>query len=97
VEVSRRCLLAKGKTINDALWLEPEDVAREVGGLPENHMHCARLALNVLGEAIADYLERRGKIRSGKNLGHSLSEAGKQCMGIAKVFAYWRALRAREV
>jgi len=55
---SAMSLLAKGKTINDALWLEPEDVARELGGLPEDHMHCARLALNALGEALADHLER---------------------------------------
>lgn len=59
--------LAKGRTINEALWLEPEDVAREVGGLPEDHMHCARLALNALGEAIADHLERAGKISNRKN------------------------------
>jgi len=26
-----------------------------LGGLPEDHMHCARLAVNTLGEAIADY------------------------------------------
>jgi nitrogen fixation NifU-like protein len=48
--------LATGMTIDQALLLEPEDVARELGGLPDDHMHCARLAVNTLIEAIADQL-----------------------------------------
>ncbi|SPF50221.1 hypothetical protein SBDP1_850082 [Syntrophobacter sp. SbD1] len=28
---------------------------RPVGGLPEDHMQCARLAINTPGKAIADY------------------------------------------
>jgi NifU-like protein involved in Fe-S cluster formation len=48
-------LLAKGRTIDDALQLQPEDVVKELEGLPDDHMHCARLAINTLGEAIADY------------------------------------------
>jgi nitrogen fixation NifU-like protein len=51
---SALCTLARGKTMDDALALEPEDVALELGGLPEDHFHCARLAVNTLGEAIAD-------------------------------------------
>ncbi len=47
--------LAQGLTVEEALRLEPDDIAKEVGGLPEDHLHCARLALNSLGEAIADY------------------------------------------
>jgi nitrogen fixation NifU-like protein len=47
--------LARGRTIDEALALQPEDVARELDGLPEDHMHCARLAVNTLGEAIAAY------------------------------------------
>ena len=47
--------LALGKSIEEALELEAEDVAAELGGLPQDHYHCARLAVNALGEAIADY------------------------------------------
>lgn len=47
--------LAQGRTIDEALELQPEDVARELEGLPDDHMHCARLAVNTLGEAIAAY------------------------------------------
>jgi len=50
--------LVKGRSLDDALWLEPDEVAAELGGLPEDHLHCARLAVNTLGEAIADYYQR---------------------------------------
>jgi nitrogen fixation NifU-like protein len=35
-------------------------VENELGGLPEDHKHCARLAVNTLGEAIADHYRRKG-------------------------------------
>jgi len=47
--------LAKGRDLERALKLEPHDVVTALGGLPEDHLHCARLAVNTLGEAIADY------------------------------------------
>ncbi len=47
-------LLAIGKTLEDALLISPEDVEQELGGLPADHRHCARLAVNTLGEAIAE-------------------------------------------
>jgi nitrogen fixation NifU-like protein len=50
--------LAKGRDVEQALELEPQDVAEALGGLPEDHLHCARLAVNTLGEAIADYYRR---------------------------------------
>jgi nitrogen fixation NifU-like protein len=45
-------VLALGKSVEDALRITPEDVEKELGGLPEDHHHCARLAVNTLGEAI---------------------------------------------
>lgn len=48
------CGLALGKTLDEALLIQPEDVERELGGLPEDHRHCARLAVNTLGEALAE-------------------------------------------
>ncbi|AEB09073.1 iron-sulfur cluster assembly scaffold protein NifU [Desulfobacca acetoxidans] len=50
--------LAKGRNVDQALDLEPQDVVNALGGLPEDHLHCARLAVNTLGEAIADYYRR---------------------------------------
>jgi nitrogen fixation protein NifU and related proteins len=50
--------LAKGRSLDSALDLDPDDVAAALGGLPEDHLHCARLAVNTLGEAIADYYSK---------------------------------------
>jgi nitrogen fixation protein NifU and related proteins len=47
--------LAKGRDLDQALELDPEEVVAALGGLPPDHMHCARLAVNTLGEAIADF------------------------------------------
>ncbi len=60
--------LVKGKEIDEALYLEPDEVAAALGGLPDDHMHCARLAVNTLGEAIADYYKNASN-RSGGNNG----------------------------
>jgi nitrogen fixation NifU-like protein len=50
--------LAKGRTLTQALELEPSDVVAELGSVPEDHLHCARLAVNTLGEAIDDYFQK---------------------------------------
>jgi nitrogen fixation protein NifU and related proteins len=52
---SAMSVLATGCTIEQVLKIQPEDVANELEGLPEDHMHCARLAINTLGNAIAEY------------------------------------------
>ena len=51
--------LAQGCTLEAALQIQPENVECALGGLPEDHMHCARLAVNTLGEAIAEYYRRQ--------------------------------------
>lgn len=56
---SAMSVLAKGRSIESALGIEPTDIEDELGGLPEDHLHCARLAVNSLGEAIADHYRRR--------------------------------------
>ena len=47
--------LVKGENLDDALYVEPDEIAAALGGLPEDRMHCARLAVYTLEEAIADY------------------------------------------
>lgn len=59
--------LAKGKELNQALELEPQDVVTALGGLPEDHLHCARLAVNTLGEAIADYYGKLSHLSSSRS------------------------------
>jgi nitrogen fixation NifU-like protein len=51
--------LARNRTLDQALEITPQDVEAELGGLPEDHLHCARLAVNTLGEAIADCYRRQ--------------------------------------
>ena len=57
--------LAKGRDAEHALELVPLDVADARGGLPDDHLHCARWAVNTLGEAIADYYQRASLSGSG--------------------------------
>jgi nitrogen fixation NifU-like protein len=52
--------MVKGRRLEDALKLLPEDIDGLLGGLPSDHRHCARLAVNSLGEAIDDYYRRNG-------------------------------------
>lgn len=58
--------MAQGRRIEEALRIEPEELAGKLGGLPEDHLHCARLAVNTLGEAIGDYY----KANSGRGVGN---------------------------
>lgn len=51
--------LADQKKLDQALEIEPEQVRDILGDLPEDHMHCARLAVNTLGEAIAEALRKK--------------------------------------
>ena len=53
--------LAKGKTIDEAIRLTNQDVARELGGLPPVKMHCSALAADALNEAIYAYLSQEGQ------------------------------------
>jgi nitrogen fixation NifU-like protein len=51
-----------------ALRLQPENVSDELGGLPEDHLHCARLAVNTLGEAIEAHYRRARMTDRGNSL-----------------------------
>jgi nitrogen fixation NifU-like protein len=64
--------LATGCSIEQALKLQPENVANELGGLPADHSHCARLAINTLGEAIAEHCRKAFAVRQGQ-AGENLS------------------------
>ncbi|WP_346430073.1 Fe-S cluster assembly scaffold protein NifU [Methanocella conradii] len=47
--------MAKGMTLDDALKISRNDVARELGGLPPQKMHCSNLAADGLKLAIENY------------------------------------------
>lgn len=51
--------MAMGKSIAEARKITPETVARELGGLPKQKMHCSNLGAQALNKAIDDYLARK--------------------------------------
>jgi nitrogen fixation NifU-like protein len=49
--------LAKGKTPDEILEIDPELVQKSVGGLPQEQMHCARLSVETLHAALDNYMQ----------------------------------------
>lgn len=47
--------LIKGKTLKEAKQMGEEHILKRLGGLPESHMHCPRLAVTTLRKAIEEY------------------------------------------
>ena len=48
--------LAKDKTLGEALAISAEVIAGRLGGLPEDHAHCAGLASLTLKKVIIEYM-----------------------------------------
>jgi len=49
--------LARSKTLTEAMQITPEDVLSALDGLPEDHKHCAELAVKTLRETVKTALE----------------------------------------
>lgn len=58
---SMTTVLAKGKTIEEALEIKEEDIVDALDGLPENKLHCSNLGVQALRDAIKDYLNKKDK------------------------------------
>jgi nitrogen fixation NifU-like protein len=52
--------MVKGMTLTEAFKISPKDVAKELGGLPENKIHCSVLGDKALRAAINNYYVRNG-------------------------------------
>lgn len=53
--------LVKGKTLQEALNFNRQEIVNELGGLPPIKIHCSVLAGDALTEAIYDYLLKNNK------------------------------------
>lgn len=53
--------MAKGKTFADALKIDKQSVADELGGLPPMKMHCSNLAADALKKAIENFNSKKNK------------------------------------
>ncbi len=49
------CELAKGKTLEDALKIKPDDIVKGLGKMPLIKHHCSVLGIQALGKAIENY------------------------------------------
>ena len=50
--------MAKGKTIQEALKITNRSVVDELGGLPNQKLHCSNLGADALHKAIENYKEK---------------------------------------
>jgi len=54
--------MIKGKRIDEALKINKDEIAKELGGLPPIKMHCSVLATEALKKAVEEYrMKQRGK------------------------------------
>lgn len=53
--------LAGGKDPEEILEIDADRIQRSVGGLPADHLHCARLAAGTLQAALDDYMRKSTK------------------------------------
>jgi len=56
--------MACSKTLDAAKLITKEELITALDGLPEDHLHCAELAVMTLREAVIDAIEGHGKIKS---------------------------------
>ncbi|MDR2437146.1 MAG: Fe-S cluster assembly scaffold protein NifU [Endomicrobium sp.] len=54
--------MALGKTVEEAEKITNDDVAKALGGLPPNKLHCSNLGADALHKAIEDYKNKKSKI-----------------------------------
>ncbi|MBW2006055.1 MAG: iron-sulfur cluster assembly scaffold protein [Deltaproteobacteria bacterium] len=55
------CELAMGKPLREAFKITKEIILEQLGGLPEESIHCALLASDTLRAALTDYVQSRNE------------------------------------
>jgi nitrogen fixation NifU-like protein len=59
--------LAKGRTVEEALEIKDRDIVRILEELPEQKVHCVRLAVKALEKALRDYAGANGAKDKGEH------------------------------
>ncbi len=62
--------LAKGKTLDEVAAIDADVVQKSIGGLPEDYMHCATQAAELLRGVVEDFLSKQ---RQGSRAEYSTS------------------------
>jgi nitrogen fixation NifU-like protein len=52
--------MVKGRSLEEAVTINRDDVARALGGLPDKKLHCSNLGTDALKAAVNDYWKRNG-------------------------------------
>jgi len=63
---SRLTKLVTGRTTDDAMAIGPEDLIKSLGGLPEEHIHCASLSVIAFRNAVRDAMGKTGADAGGQ-------------------------------
>ncbi|HLD35613.1 MAG TPA: Fe-S cluster assembly scaffold protein NifU [Planctomycetota bacterium] len=56
--------MGMGKTLEEAKKITKAEVAKELGGLPPNKMHCSNLGAEALTKAIEDYEKKKAGLKT---------------------------------
>lgn len=67
--------LAKGKTPDEILEIDADTIKEYIGGLPSDHLHCAKLAEETLQAALHDYMLKLKEQDAG-----SQGKTGRYCI-----------------
>lgn len=70
---SMTSILAKGKTLEEAMKIADEDVLEALDGLPEQKIHCSNLGVTALRRAIENY-NKKARVKNYINIDSNTNE-----------------------
>jgi nitrogen fixation protein NifU and related proteins len=76
--------MVQGKSLEEAVAINRDDVAKALGGLPVKKLHCSNLGTDALKAAVNDYWRRNGQPDrvvplEDEHLEHEAEEANACC------------------